>query len=296
MGTTQTVITNRTKPPEQILPLLSQEPLVTIEPTGLWVALNLRLLWPYRELLYFLVWRDIKVRYKQTAFGVAWVVMQPVLMTIIFTVFLGKLARVPSSTGVPYVLFAYSGLLLWTFFSGAISVGQQCLLANAALITKIYFPRLIIPCAAIGGRLIDLLISFTLLVGLLLFYRIHLSWSILGVAIPVTLVVFLSLGFSLLTAALNVKYRDIGLGLPVMIQLWMFVSPIVYPLTLVPQKWRWLYSLNPLVGIIESFRAFLFNLEIDRWALTVSSVVTIVLLVYSAHAFRRMEKGFADLI
>jgi lipopolysaccharide transport system permease protein len=222
--------------------------------------------------------------------------MQPVLMTIIFTVFLGKLARVPSSTGVPYVLFAYSGLLLWIFFSGAISVGQQCLIANAPLITKIYFPRLIIPCAAIGGRLIDLLISFALLVGLLLYYRIHLSWSILGAAIPVTLVVFLSLGFSMLTAALNVKYRDIGLALPVMIQLWMFVSPIVYPLTLVPQKWRWLYSLNPLVGIIESFRAFLFNLEIDRWAFTVSTVVTIVLLVCSAHAFRRMEKGFADLI
>lgn len=278
-------------------PAVTDEAVVVIEPSKAWVAVNLRDLWIYRELLYFLIWRDIKVRYKQTVFGIAWVVMQPLLMTIIFTIFLGNLARIPSGAGqVPYAVSAYAGLMIWIFFSGAVSVGSQSLIGNAHLITKIYFPRLIIPCGAIGGRLLDLIISFSLLIILMVYYRVSLTWSIIGIIIPITLTVFLALGFSMLTGALNAKYRDVGLALPVLIQLWMFVSPVVYPLTYVPAQWQRIYSLNPLVGIIESFRALLFNRPLNRWALTVSVVTTIVLLVYSAYAFKRMEKSFADLI
>ena len=275
---------------------LPEEPLVVIERSKAWVAVDLRDLWSYRELLYFLAWRDVKVRYKQTALGVLWVVMQPVLMTIIFTVFLGRVARVPSSGQIPYALFAYSGLFLWTFFSGAISMGAQSLLGNAHLITKIYFPRLIIPCAVIGGRLIDLLISFALLAVLMLHYRMAVTRSILLVPIFLVLIVLLALGFSMLTSALTVKYRDVGIAIPVLIQLWMFVSPIVYPLSLVPQQWQRVYALNPLVGIIEGFRACLFNYKINRSALAFSVAVTMILLVSSAYAFKRIEKNFADVV
>ena len=275
---------------------MPKEPLVIIEPRKAWVAIDLRDLWNYRELLYFLAWRDLKVRYKQTAFGVLWVVMQPALMTLIFTIFLGKIARVPSMGQVPYALFAYSGLLLWTFFSGTISVGSLSLLGNAHLITKIYFPRLIIPGAVIGGRLVDLLISCVLLVILMFHYRIEVTWSVLFVPIFLALLVLFALGFTMLTSALIVKYRDVGIALPVLIQLWMFASPIVYPLGLVPAQWRRLYSLNPLVGILEGVRASLFNTEFDRWAITVSAVSTIILLMCSAYIFRRIEKGFVDII
>lgn len=275
---------------------LPEEPLVVIGQPKPWVAINLRDLWNARELLYFLAWRDVKVRYKQTLFGVLWVVMQPALMTLIFTVFLGKIARVPSLGQVPYPIFAYSGLLLWTFFSGAISGGGQSLIGNAHLITKIYFPRLIIPCAAIGGRLVDLLISILLLSILMFYFGIALTPSIMLAPLFLVLTVLLSLGFSMLTSALSVKYRDIGIAVPVLIQLWMFVSPVVYPLSMVPAEWQRVYALNPLVGIIEGFRACLFNYPINRWALSVSAVVTIFLLVYSAFLFRRIEKSFADFI
>jgi lipopolysaccharide transport system permease protein len=286
--------------PDQQIPAphfsLPDEPLIVIERTRSWVGVNLRDLWNYRELLYFLAWRDIKVRYKQTVFGVLWVVMQPVLMTLIFTVFLSKVARVPSLGQIPYALFAYSGLLLWTFFSGAISAGGQSLVGNAHLITKIYFPRLIIPASVIAGRLIDLVISGALLAVLMLYYRIAVTWSILLAPILLILVVLLALGFSMLTSALTAKYRDVGIALPVLIQLWMFISPIVYPLSLVPPEWQRVYALNPLVGIIEGFRSSLFNFPINRWALAVSASMTTVLLIYSAYTFRRVEKSFADIV
>jgi lipopolysaccharide transport system permease protein len=275
---------------------LPEEPLVVIERSKAWVAVNLRDLWDYRELLYFLAWRDLKVRYKQTVLGVLWVVMQPALMTIIFTLFLGNFARVPSMGKVPYALFAYSGLLLWIFFSGAVSVGSQSLIGNANLITKIYFPRLIIPCAVIGGRLVDLLISLVLLAALMSYYRMAVTRSLLVAPIFLVLIVLLSLGFSMLTSALSVRYRDVGIALPVLIQLWMFASPIVYPLSLVPQRWQGLYAINPLVGILEGFRACLFNFPINRSALAISVAETLILLVYSAYTFKRIEKGFADVI
>jgi lipopolysaccharide transport system permease protein len=279
-------------------PLLPEEPLVVIEASNAWVPVNVRDLWTYRELLYHLAWRDLKVRYKQTVMGIIWIVVQPLLMTVIFTLFLGKLARVPSSgQNIPYAIFAYAGLLIWTFFSGAISVGGQSLLGNAHLITKIYFPRIIIPCAVIVGRLIDLAISLALLAVLMLFFRVPVTRFILFIPIPLALVVLLALGFSMLTAALNVRYRDVGIALPVLIQLWMFTSPVVYPASLVPQRWRGIYALNPLVGILENFRASLFGGIGFNWtSLAIAIFITLGLLVYSAYAFRRADKSFADLL
>ncbi len=277
--------------------LLPEKPLVVIEASNAWVPVNVGDLWTYRELLFILAWRDLKVRYKQTVVGIVWIVMQPLLMTVIFTIFLGSLARVPSAGQVPYAIFVYAGLVLWTFFSGAISVGGQSLLGNSQLITKIYFPRLIIPCAVIVGRLIDLFISLALLAILLVCYRVPITWSILFMPIPLALTILLALGFSMLTAALNIKYRDVGIALPMLIQLWMFTSPVLYDVSLVPSRWQRIYALNPLVGILQNFRASLFGgIPFDWLALAIAIFITFSLLVYSAYAFRRADKSFADLV
>ena len=277
-------------------PALPDEPLVVIEPSRAWGALNLRELWAYRELLYFLTWRDVKVRYKQTALGVAWVVMQPLLSTLIFTVFLGVLARVPTD-GVPYPLFVFAGLLPWTFFSAAVLNSGASLVGSAHLITKVYFPRPIIPAAATAGRLLDFAISFVILVVLLVIYGVRPPWSaLLLLPVLVALLALLALGVGMWASAVNVKYRDVGVALPTLVQLWMFASPVIYPASLVPPRWRWAYALNPLVGIIEGFRSALFGLALDRTALLISAAFTLVLLVYSAYTFRRMEKSFADLV
>jgi len=270
-------------------------PPIILEPSRSWVSLNLRDLWIYRELLYFLTLRDVKVRYKQTILGVAWVVMQPLLTTIIFTVFLGLLVKVPSD-GIPYPLFAYAGLLPWTFFSGAVANSSNSLVGSAHLITKVYFPRMIIPGAAVGARLVDFAISAVILVGLMIYYNVSLTWSILMLPALVLLIMLLTLGLGMWTSALNVKYRDVGVALPVLIQLGMYVSPVLYPLSLVPERWRLVYSLNPLVGILENFRAALLGKEFNWSALLISVVITLVVLVYASYDFRRMERGFADIV
>lgn len=256
---------------------------------------DLRELWAYRELLFFLTWRDVRVRYKQAVLGMGWVVLQPLLMTLVFTVFLGVIVRVPSDN-VPYPLFAYSGLLLWTFFSGAISGSGNSLIGNAHLITKVYFPRLLIPLASILARVVDLLVALVMLVGLMIYFQVGVSSRLLLAPLMIILLGLLALGLGMWTSALNVKYRDVGLALPVFIQLWMFVSPVVYPLTLVPEPWRLLYSLNPLVGIIEGFRAALFGKSFNWPALGISAGVTIALLLYAGFVFKRREKTFADII
>jgi len=280
---------------------LPDEPLVTISANKSWTALNPRDLWAHRGLLYFLVWRDLKVRYKQTFFGVIWVVMQPLLMTLIFTIFLGMLARVPTS-GAPYSLVVYIGLVPWIFFSGSLSVCSFSIVANANLITKVYFPRILIPAASVGAKLVDLAISFAILMGLMIFYRLVLhypivpTWNLVALPFLIILTTLLSFGLGTLAAGLNVRYRDVGMALPVLIQLGMFVSPVVYPISTVPAKWRTLYALNPLVGVIEGFRASLLGGRFDRFALIVSGVFTIVALVCASFSFRRVEKSFADLI
>jgi len=274
---------------------LPDTPLIKIRTSNKWSGLDLRAIWSHRELLYFMAWRDLKVRYKQTLLGVSWVILQPVLMTLIFAVFLGRLTQIPSD-GVPYVLFLYAGLLPWTFFSNSVSTSSHSLIANAHMITKVYFPRSIVPLAAILVRLCDFLVAAAILVGLMIYYRQPVGFSILIAPFLILHLTLLILALSLWFAALNIKYRDVGTVLPVLLQLWMFASPIIYPISLVDPKWRWAYSLNPLAGIIGGFRAVLLGSELDVKSLLVSAIITLALLVYATFVFRRMEDQFADVV
>jgi lipopolysaccharide transport system permease protein len=273
-------------------PRLPDKPLVVISAHKSWVAVNLRDLWNYRELLYFLTWRDVKVRYKQTLLGAAWALLQPLLLMLIFTFFFSRLAGINSGS-VPYPLFAYAGLLPWTFFAGAVANGGNSLVGSTNLITKVYFPRMFIPAAAVGAGLVDLAISFGLLVVLMIYYGVGLHGSLALLPLLVILTTLFALAVGMLMSALNVKYRDIRYALPFMIQVWMFASPVIYP---IPDNWRWVLALNPMTGIIEGFRAALFGQQFDWAALGLSAAITLALLVYSAFTFTRMEKSFADVI
>ena len=274
---------------------LPEKPVVTIEARASWVSLDLKDLWAYRELLYFLMWRDVKVRYKQTALGAAWAVIQPLVTMIIFTYFFGKLAKMPTE-GAPYPIFVYAALLLWTFFSNGVTSAANSLIGNSNLITKVYFPRLIIPSAAVGAGLLDFAIAAVLLVGLLVYYGFSVTWAYLMIAPLILLTTLFALGVGIWFSALNVRYRDVRYALPFLIQVWFFLTPIIYPSSLVPEELRWLFSLNPLVGIVESFRASLFGRQLPWLALAYSGGVALIMLVYSSYAFRRMERSFAELI
>lgn len=277
-------------------PSLPDEPLVRIRPGKSWAVVDFGELWAYRELFYFLVWRDLKVRYKQTVLGVAWAIIQPLFTMLIFTLFFGRLAGVPSD-GVPYPVFVYAGLLLWTFFSNAVTASGNSLVGNSNLLSKVYFPRLFIPSATVGAALVDLSIAFVILVGLMIYYSVAVTWSILMLPVLVLLTTLLAVAIGTWLSALNVKYRDIRFALPFLIQVWMFVSPIIYPPSFVPEKWRWLLALNPLTGIIDSFRVSLFGHQQFNWGmLAVSTVMTLALLAYSAYVFWRMEENFADIV
>jgi lipopolysaccharide transport system permease protein len=274
---------------------LPENPVVVIEPRKSWVALNLRDLWNYRDLLYILTVRDIKVRYKQTILGAAWAIIQPLFTMLIFTLFFGRLAGMPSD-GIPYPLFAYAGLLPWTFFSNAVTNSGNSLVGNSNLITKVYFPRMIIPAASVASGLLDFLIAFGLLVVLMFYYGVGFSINILMLPVLVFLTALLATGVGMLTSALNVKYRDIRYALPFLIQLGMFASPIIYPASLVPEKYRWLLWLNPFAGQIEAYRSAFFGKPFDWFALSISAILTFAILLYAAFTFRRMEKSFADVI
>ncbi len=274
---------------------LPDEPVVTIQPSKKWVAVNLRDLWAYRDLLYFLTWRDVKVRYKQTALGALWAIIQPLFTMLIFWLFFGRLAGMPSD-GIPYPLFALAGLIPWTFFANAITNSGNSLVGSANLITKVYFPRMIIPIAAVGAGLIDLAIAFGLMVVMMIWFSVHPTINLLLLPALVLLTMMLAIGVGMFMSALNVKYRDIRYALPFCIQLWMFASPIIYPVTLVPQQWRWVLQLNPMVGVIDGYRAAIFGRPFDWKGLAISTAVSIGMLVYSAYNFRRMEKTFADVV
>src|SRR5215204_345656 len=264
--------------PSQAETFLPDAPLVVIKPSGSWVNLGLRDLWAYRELFYFLIWRDVKVRYKQAALGILWVVLQPLLSTLILTIFLGKLARVPSD-GLPYPVFVYAGLLPWTFFAAAITSSGNSLVGSSHLITKIYFLRIIIPAAAVGARLVDFGVAFLNLIGLMIYYGVGISKTIVLLPIVIVLITLLAFGIGMLTSALNVKYRDVSVMLPVLIQLWMFASPVMYPSSMVPARYEWIYKLNPVTGILDGFRSSVFGQGIDWAALGISTAFTIGLLV-----------------
>jgi lipopolysaccharide transport system permease protein len=284
------------KPTEsKIEPSLPSKPLIVIEPSKSWVALNLRDLWHYRDLLYILTERDIKVRYKQTILGALWAIIQPLLTMLIFTLFFGRLAGMPSD-GIPYPVFAYAGLLPWTFFSNAITNSGNSLVGNSNLITKVYFPRMIIPVASVGAGLVDFAIAFVLLIVLMIYYGIGLSINILMFPVLVVLTSLLAVGIGMWMSGLNVKYRDIRYALPFLIQLGMFATPIIYPSSMVPEKWRWLLFLNPLTGLIEGYRSSFFGKPFDWLGLFISAVITLLFLVYSAYSFRKMEKTFADIV
>ena len=274
---------------------LPAEPLIKIRARRAFDLMNLREIWQHRELLYFLVWRDLKARYKQTILGILWVILQPLMMTLVFTIFLGKLVRVETGA-TPYPLFLYAGLLPWIFFSNAVSSGSYSILASSQMITKVYLPRLIIPAAAVSVRLSDFLVASLVLIVLMRYYGIHLGWQILLLPALMLELTLLSLALSALLSALNVKYRDTGTALPVMLQVWMFASPIVYPRSLVPARWEWAYQINPLTGIIEGFRSAFLGLPINRQGLALSWLVTIILLVISMFVFRRLEDDFADIV
>jgi lipopolysaccharide transport system permease protein len=247
-------------------------------------------------LLYFLIWRDVKVRYKQTLLGVLWVIIQPVFTTLIFTLFFGVLAGVPSED-VPYPVFVFAGLLPWLFFSNAVTQSSNSLVGSANLITKVYFPRLMIPCAAVGAGLVDFLIAFFVLLAMMLYYSVAFTWNILMLPALILLVTLFALGVGMWLSALNVKYRDVRHATPFILQMWMFASPVIYPPTFVPEKWRWMLTLNPMTGIIDGFRSAILGRKGFNWnELTVSIAITLALLIYSAYAFKRMEKSFADLI
>ncbi|HKQ06563.1 MAG TPA: ABC transporter permease [Blastocatellia bacterium] len=260
-----------------------------------WSQFGLKDMWAYRELFFFLTWRDVKVRYKQTLLGVAWAVLQPVFTMIVFTLFFGRFAGIPSD-GIPYPLFALAGLLPWTFFSNAVSASSNSLVGNANLITKVYFPRIIIPGAATAAALVDFAVAFVILIVLMIYYGIAISWNLALLPALVLLTTLLALGVGMWTSALNVQYRDIRYALPFMMQIWMFVSPIIYPTSIIPEKYRWALALNPLSGIITGYRASLFGQQFDWSALAVASVATLAFLLYSAYSFRRMENKFADII
>ncbi len=276
---------------------LPAEPLVTIQPSKSWVALDLGDLWNYRELLYFLTWRDVKVRYKQTVLGVLWAILQPLLTMLISTLIFGRLGGFSARTGgIPYSIFAYAGLLPWTFFANAVTSSGNSLVGSANLITKVYFPRMIIPCAAVAAGLVDFFIAFVLLIGLMFYYKVALTVNLLLFPGLVLLTSLLATGVGMWLSALNVKYRDIRFALPFIVQLWMFVSPVFYPSSILPGKWRWAFQLNPLTGIIDGYRSSLFGLPIDWTTLGVSTLITIIFLVYASYSFRRMEKSFADIV
>jgi lipopolysaccharide transport system permease protein len=271
-------------------------PLLRIKPSDGWVSLKLHEIWEYRELLYFLVWRDIKVRYKQTVIGAAWAVVQPLMTMFVFFVVFKKFANVPSE-GLPYSVFAYTALLPWTLFAGAVNRSSHSIVGQANMISKVYFPRLIAPISATLSGLVDFAVAFILLIGMMVWYGVLPTWGVLALPLFLLLALTTALGIGLWLSALDVKYRDVSHAVPFLIQLWMFASPIAYPVSLVPEKWRLLYSLNPLAGVIEGFRwALLGKTSPDFAVIAVSAVAVLVLLFTGLIYFKRMERSFADVV
>ena len=276
-------------------PQLPENPIVSINPSKSGLSLNLSELWQYRDLLYILTMRDIRVRYKQTALGAAWAIVQPLFTMLVFSLFFGRIIGVPSDE-IPYPLFVYAGLTPWLFFSNALTKSGNSLVGNANLITKVYFPRMVIPISAVAVGILDFLIASAFLLALMFYYDFGFSLNFLMLPILVLIVSLLAIGLGLLLSGLNVKYRDVGHALPFLIQLGMFVTPIIYPLSIVPEKWRWIVALNPMTGIVEGFRSAFFAKPFDWFSLGLAAIITIVILIYAAYAFRRMEDDFADVI
>ena len=265
-----------------------------IRPRPGWIAIDWRELWDSRELLAFLVWRDISVRYKQTVLGLAWAILQPVFTMVVFTVIFGNLAKMPSH-GAPSPIFVYAGLLPWMFLSTAVTGASQSLVNQQALLTKIYLPRLFVPAASVGGGLVDLAVSFGVFAILMAIYGVMPGWGVLAVPFLVLLTLVASLGVGLALAALTVTYRDFRYVIPFMIQAWMYLSPVIYPVTLVPPKWQLLLAVNPMVGIIDGFRSALLGTPWNLPALAISTGCACTSLLFGLFYFRKTERRFADV-
>jgi lipopolysaccharide transport system permease protein len=275
--------------------IASGRPLLVIEPKTGFVPFDLAAVWAHRELLYFLATRDLKVRYSQTALGVTWALVQPVVPMLVFTLFLGRFAGVPSD-GMPYALFVLAGLLPWTYMANAITSSATSIVGNASLVTKVYFPRMIIPASAVVVALVDFFIGCTALGLLLAWYRIPVHAGMVMLPVLVAIATVLALGLGIFCAGLTVRYRDLRHALPVLIQFWMFATPIVFPSSVVPARWRWALALNPLTGIIENFRAALFGRPVAWIPLITSAAIACAVLVIGAYSFRQLERSFADTI
>jgi lipopolysaccharide transport system permease protein len=267
-----------------------------IEPPRGLASLGLRELWEYRELLYFLTWRDIKVRYAQTVLGVAWAVIQPVFTMVIFSLFFGRLAKIPSD-GVPYPLFSFAALVPWTFFANGLTMAANSVVLNQNLVSKVYFPRLVIPAASVLAGLVDLGIAFVVLLGLMAFYGVALTARVLWVVPLTVLALVTALGVGIWLAALNVQYRDVRYVVPFIVQLWLFATPVAYPSSLLHEPWRTIYALDPMVGVVEGFRWALAGTATAPGPMVmVSSAASLLVLVGGALYFRRMERTFADVV
>lgn len=268
---------------------------IRIRPGRGWAALDPRALWTNRELLYFLIWRDLKVRYAQTALGAAWAVLQPLSMMLLFTVLFSRVAGL-RSTQTPYPLFAYAALLPWTFFSTATTHAAHSLVGSSHILTKVYFPRILVPLAAVLSCLVDLLLGLTILAPLMAFYRATPGWHLLWLPAAMALAIVVALGAGVWLAAVNVKYRDVRFALPFAMQLWLFASPVFYSIDQLPARWRWLAALNPTAVPIEGFRAALLGLPIHLHLVWTGGAATLLLLAVAALTFRRVERSFADIV
>jgi len=271
------------------------EHVTVIEPSRGWRALDLKELWAYRELLWVLTERDIKVRYKQTVLGAAWAVIQPLMLMVVFSIFFGKLAKMPSD-GIPYPIFAYCALLPWTFFANALSSSANSVVGSANLISKVYFPRLIVPLASIGSWLVDFMIASLILLALMVYYDVGWTANLLAVPLLLLGVVVAALGAGTLLSALTVAYRDFRYVIPFLLQFWMFATPVVYPASIVPSRWQWVLELNPMTGLIEGFRSAFLGRPFDGIAIGVSIGVSLAMLLVAVAYFERVERRFADIV
>jgi lipopolysaccharide transport system permease protein len=271
-------------------------PATIVKPSKGWASLQLRELWHYRELAFFLTWRDVKVRYKQTLLGGAWAIIQPFMTMVVFSLFFGNLAKIPSD-GIPYPIFSYAALVPWTFFANGVSLSSNSLVGSASLITKVYFPRLIMPIATVLSGIVDFALAFVVLLGMMQWYGITPTLNALWLPFFLLLALATCLGVGLWLSAMNVKFRDVRYVVPFLVQFWMFATPIAYPSSLVPDAWRTLYALNPMVGVVEGFRwALLGSNSVPGPLILVSSLAALVLLVSGAFYFRRTERSFADVV
>ncbi len=274
----------------------AKRPVTVLKPSHGWLSLNLAELWRYRELLYILSWRDVKVRYKQTMIGAAWAIIQPFFSMVVFSLFFGRLSNIPSDQ-IPYPLFSYAALVPWTFFANGLAESANSLVGNANLLKKIYFPRLIIPISAVISGVIDFALAFLVLLAMMLYYQILPTVNIVWLPLLLLLAFITALGVGLWLSGLNVQFRDVRYVVPFLVQFWLFATPIVYPSSLIPEQWRLLYAINPMVGVVEGFRWSLLGTDTAPGLMIgVSALAALALLVSGAFYFRRLEKTFADIV